>query len=77
VSDRPSESQPAGLPDPDDVPPEQIEEIEREREERLDPDNRPEGTEIDNTDRTFDSGAGMFTDDPDYDPDHQPYAGGE
>lgn len=76
-----SEHQPdtgtTGLPDPGDVPAEDVAEIEREREERLDPDNRPDGTEIDNTDRDFDSEAGMFTDNPAYDPDAQPYAGGE
>lgn len=37
------------------------------REERLDPDNRPDGAEVDNTDRTFDAEVGMFTDNPDYD----------
>ena len=66
----------AGLPDPDDVPPETIEELEAEREERLDPENRPDNAEIDNTDRTFDSGSGRFTDDPDHDPEDQPYAEG-
>ena len=50
-----------------DLPEETIEEIERERAERLDPDNRPEDTEVDNTERTFDSGAGKFTDSDDYD----------
>src|SRR6478735_498850 len=41
--------------------------IEEERERRLDPDNRPEGAEVDNTDRTFDHEHGQFTDADDYD----------
>jgi len=69
------ESGTAGLPDEDDVPEETLEDIQGDRKERLDPDNRPDGAEIDNTPRTFDSGAGMFTDNPDYDPDDRPYAG--
>ncbi|HWM73182.1 MAG TPA: hypothetical protein VNQ53_05550 [Nocardioides sp.] len=67
------ESGTAGLPTEDDVPQETVEEIERERAERLDPDNRPEDTEVDNTDRTFDSGAGMFTDNENYDEAERPY----
>jgi hypothetical protein len=50
---------------------EQIDEIEAEREERLDPDNRPENAEVDNTDRDFDTTTGQFTDhepDPDLGP---------
>ena len=39
----------------------------RHEEKRLDPDNRPEGTEVDNTDRTFDVDRGQFTDSEDYD----------
>ncbi len=34
----------------------------REREERLDPDNRPETAEVDNTERTFDPATGEFSD---------------
>ena len=41
--------------------------------ERLDPDNRPEDTEVDNTGRTFDSGAGKFTDSDDYDESDRPF----
>ena len=67
------ESGTAGLPRPDDVPAETVETIERERAERLDPQNRPDGAEIDNTDRTFDSGAGRFTDDADYDGNERPF----
>jgi hypothetical protein len=50
---------------------EQIDAIEAEREERLDPDNRPENAEVDNTDRDFDTTTGQFTDhepDPDLGP---------
>ena len=47
---------------PDDV----VEQIEEERERRLDPENRPDGAEVDNTHRDFDSEAGMFTDQPGY-----------
>ena len=42
--------------------PEVPEEIEAERRERLDPDNRPDRAEVDNTDRDFDEEKGMFTD---------------
>jgi hypothetical protein len=72
-----SDHQSAGLPDPDSVPPEKLEEIERERGERLDPDNRPDGVQVDNTERTFDADVGMFTDNPDYDPDRQLFVDGE
>ena len=41
--------------------------MEEERERRLDPDNRPDGVEVDNTDRTFDADHGMFTDNDEYD----------
>src|SRR5690349_18167996 len=41
--------------------------MEEERERRLDPDNRPDGAEVDNTDRTFDHEHGQFTDSEDYD----------
>src|SRR3954471_2540903 len=41
--------------------------MEEERERRLDPDNRPDGAEVDNTDRTFDVDHGQFTDSDDYD----------
>lgn len=47
----------------DEVPPEEeIAEIEEERKARLDPDNRPENAEVDNTGRTFNSEAGDFED---------------
>ena len=47
--------------------PEDEEEIEEEREKRLDPDNRPDDAEVDNTDRDFDPKKGMFTDADGYD----------
>lgn len=63
----------AGLPSKDDIPDETIDEIERERAERLDPANRPDATEVNNTGRTFDSGAGKYTDNPDYDESDRPF----
>ena len=42
--------------------PEDAEQIEKERQERLDPDNRPEGAEVDNTGREFDAEKAMFKD---------------
>jgi hypothetical protein len=41
-------------------------EIERERQERLDPENRPDDVEVDNTEREFDEEKGMFTDSEGY-----------
>lgn len=41
---------------------EEIEQIERERAERLDPENRPPNAEVDNTQRTFDPAKGDFID---------------
>ncbi len=41
-------------------------EVGAEREDRLDPDNRPDEVEVDNTDREFDEEKGMFTDSPGY-----------
>ncbi len=73
---RTTQSGDAGLPDPDEVPPETIERLDAERAERLDPENRPDNVEIDNTDRTFDPAAGRFTDDPDYDAQERPFADG-
>ena len=49
-------------------------EMEEERDRRLDPENRPDGAEIDNTDRDFDVDKGMFTDNEAYekvDPEYQ------
>ncbi len=39
-----------------DLSQDEIEQIEAERKERLDPDNRPDNAEVDNTDRTFEDG---------------------
>ena len=41
-------------------------EAEAERRDRLDPENRPDNAEIDNTDREFDVERGMFTDSEGY-----------
>jgi hypothetical protein len=38
--------------------------IEEERKRRLDPENRPENAEVDNTQRTFDTERGVFEDSP-------------
>jgi hypothetical protein len=46
--------------------PEDEEEIEEERKERLDPENRPDGAEVDNTDREFDAEKGLYTDSEGY-----------
>ena len=55
--------------EPDD---ETKQEMDAERERRLDPDNRPEGAEVDNTERTFDHDRGQFTDSEDYDESEPP-----
>ena len=46
----------------EDVPEDKQQAIEKEREERLAADNRPENAEVDNSDRTFDVKSGQFTD---------------
>ena len=46
--------------------PEEKEEIEEERQRRLDPENRPDNAEVDNTERDFDAKKGKFTDSEDY-----------
>jgi hypothetical protein len=74
VPEEERESGTAGLPDKDNVPEDTIKEIEAEREERLDPDNRPDNVEVDNTPRTFDPDAGKFTDRDDYSEEDKPYA---
>jgi hypothetical protein len=54
--------------DPHEVPDEQTQrEMEEDRRRRLAPENRPDGAEVDNTDRTFDDTRGQFTDSEDYD----------
>jgi len=47
---------------PDDIDKDLLEEIEAERRERLDPDNRPENAEVDNTQRTFIAEEARFED---------------
>lgn len=49
----------------DEVSDQEREEIEAERKERLDPENRPDAAEVDNTDREFDETRGQFTDSED------------
>lgn len=64
------------LRDVTEKPPEgEVKEMEEERERRLDPDNRPEGAEVDNTHREFDSSTGHFTDSDEHDQgEDTPYA---
>lgn len=63
-----SEEGVAGTADPSkrfremEVSEEERAEIERTREMRLDPENRPENSEVDNTKRDFDAEHGHFTD---------------
>ena len=56
-----------GLPPLEEIPREEIDEIEAERKRRLDPDNRPDMAEVDNTQREFDLERGEFVDSPDED----------
>ena len=59
------------LPDADDMSQEDLDQIEAERKERTAQENRPDGAEVDNTDREFDPVQGQFTDsepDPDLGP---------
>lgn len=59
--------------DPSKEPDEETkQEIDAERDRRLDPENRPDGAEVDNTDRTFDSERGRFTDSEEYDKSDEP-----
>jgi hypothetical protein len=59
--------------DPDSEPDEETKEaIEKERQERLDPENRPENAEVDNTPRDFDVTRGQFTDSEEYDESEPP-----
>ncbi len=51
----------------------QGEDVERQRRERLDPENRPDEAEVDNTDREFDETKGMFTDSEGYEEAEQRY----
>jgi hypothetical protein len=59
--------------EPDKVPDDETQQqMEAERERRLDPDNRPDAAEVDNTERTFDHERGQFTDSADYDASEPP-----
>ena len=49
----------AGYSTDDEVSKEEAEKLEKEREERLDPDNRPENALVDNTQREFDPDEGF------------------
>src|SRR5207342_2106440 len=50
-----SDGEPAlGSTNPPGADPEDEAEIEEERQERVDPENRPDNVEVDNTDRDFD-----------------------
>lgn len=44
-----------------------VEQILQERDERLDPENRPDNTEVSNAGREFDIAKGMFTDEEGFD----------
>ena len=50
----------------DDVGEDERRAIEEERAQRLANESRPDGAEVDNTDRDFDPTRGLFTDSPDY-----------
>lgn len=52
----------SGLPDLDEMSQEEIDQIEAERERRLDPENRPDMAEVDNTDKEFDFERGELVD---------------
>lgn len=54
-----------------------VEQILKEREERLDPDNRPENTEVSNAGREFDVAKGMFTDEPGFEEAEEKYTAEE
>lgn len=55
-----------GTPQPGADPADE-QQIEEDRDRRLDPENRPDDVEVDNTDRDFDPEKGMFTDSEGYD----------
>lgn len=59
--------------DPSAEPDDQTkQEMDEERERRLDPENRPDNAEVNNTERTFDHDRGQFTDSEDYDENDEP-----
>jgi hypothetical protein len=55
----------------DDIPEEQL---EKERQQRLDADNRPENVEVDNSDRDFNPETGLFDDTDLEPPEDAPFA---
>jgi hypothetical protein len=55
-----------GSPRQPGADPEDEAEIEEERQRRLDPDNRPDNVEVDNSERDFDVEKGMFEDSEGY-----------
>jgi len=57
----------------DDLSDDEKLQLVKERVERLDPENRPDNVQIDNSDRDFDPVKGQFTDSED-DPEIGPYA---
>jgi hypothetical protein len=57
-----------------DISDEEREQLEKEREERLDPENRPVNAEVDNTGRKFDGEKGEFTYKPGEEPDGKDHA---
>jgi hypothetical protein len=65
-----SETDPTGT----ELTDEELEQLEREREERLDPDNRPVNAEVDNTGRQFDVERGEFRYKPGEEPDGKDHA---
>ncbi|MDZ5622813.1 hypothetical protein SFC88_18385 [Nocardioides sp. HM23] len=50
-----------------------VDEILEDRKERLDPENRPETTEVSNAGRDFDGEKGMFTDEEGFDEAEKQY----
>ena len=55
----------------DEIP---VEELEKERDERLAPENRPETAEVDNSQRTFNPETGLFEDSDVEPPEGAPFA---
>ena len=55
----------------DEIP---VEELEKERDERLAPENRPETAEVDNSQRTFNPETGLFEDSDVDPPEGAPFA---
>jgi hypothetical protein len=51
-----------------------VEQILEERKERLDPENRPDNTEVSNAGREFDGEKGMFTDEQGFDEAEKKYS---